>query len=138
MHRVLLTGLLTLPAACSSAPTSAEPPESFEVTIDSLVWSEDILGTDHPGLLGHLREWGPSPTLHRFTGRADKLFHLRSGDHEVVARTGTGGVTSGKHGRFIILRMGRGLLPDRSYTLQPRNENDDYRWRVAEGVSITR
>jgi len=45
-------------------------------------------------------------------------------------------VTSGKHGKFIILQTGRGLLPDRSCTLRARNEIDDYRWRVADGVSI--
>lgn len=66
------------------------------------------------------------------------MFTLRSGDHEVVARTGTGGITTGKQGRFIRLRMGRGLLAEREYTLHPRNENEDYRWRVAEGVSIRR
>ena len=138
MHRTLFTVLLFLTPACSSSPASCDPPEVFEVTIDYLAWSEDILGPDHPGLLGHLSDWESPPTLHQFTGKADKVFYLSSGDHEVVARTGTGGVTAGRQGRFIILRTGRGLLPDQEYTLRPRNENDNYLWRVAEGVSITR
>jgi hypothetical protein len=65
------------------------------------------------------------------------VFYLSSGDHEVEAHTGTGGITS-KQGRFIMFRMGRGLLPDRAYTLGARNQDEDYRWRVAEGLSITR
>ena len=137
MLRVLFATPLLLFPACSASPHEMGVPKVFEVTIDGLVWAKDILGPDHPELLGHLRDWESPPTLHQFTGQADKVFYLSSGDHEVTARTGTGGVTSGRHGKFIILSMGRGLLPGREYELRPRNGRDDYRWRVAEDVRIT-
>lgn len=130
-----LLPLVFLFASCASATVT---PEARELTIDYMAWSQEFLGAGTSRLLGHIREWDGPPSLHGFTTRADKVFYLESPDHRVTARTGTGGVTSAEHGRFVILHMRQGgLLEGHEYSLRPRNHGSNFRWRVAEAVKIS-
>ncbi|MAB78739.1 MAG: hypothetical protein CMJ89_05230 [Planctomycetes bacterium] len=134
----LVLSWLVLLASCSSTP-AAEGVR--ELTIDYMVWSEDLHGGQDSLLLAHIRDWEGPPDLHGFTARADKVFSLEAagpGGHRARARTGTGGLTCAEHGRFVVLHMGRGLLPDLDYALRPRNHDSNVRWSVAEGVVIRR
>ncbi len=134
MQRSLSIALLFATLSCAGTPGVDELPDRFEVTIDELLWVD---GPGYTGLQAHLEDWGDAPTLHEFTSRADRLFFLRGDNHVVEARCGTGGVTSSKRGRLILLRTQPALTPGQTYTLHPRNAEEAYRWNVVEGLSLT-
>ncbi len=145
----MLRTLALLPLFACICTSPAPTPAPLLLTIDNLVWSEDLFGDSNPGLLAHIQDWPSPPTLHGFTREADKHFYLESDQHRIPLRCGTGGITSEKHGRFLILRTARGSVLERgpstehrlqlgrTYTLRPRNDAECYTWAVAEGVSIS-
>ena len=123
--------------------SAANPEEEFTMlTIDAT--------GDHaafPGLTGfdssnsvlcHVLEWRGFGKMKRFTQLADSRFFLEApGSPTIVATSGVGGISNSDGStRYVILTLDGRLKPGVQYQLRPRNENDTYKWSVAEGMTI--
>jgi hypothetical protein len=125
-----------------------------ELTIDSVAWSDDdVVPKDIRDqfakdrrlcLLAHVKEWRGWDALKAFTQDVDQRFLLEAGGQSPLALTSsTGGVTNQSGSiRWVVIPLDAShqstLARGTSYTLRPRNEKPPLKWKVVDGLTVTR
>ncbi len=116
--------------------------ELTAMTIDSVLWSDgrtSKLFGPQPLLLCHVAEWRGYGKMLRFVRMSDPTFELQAEGHPPVkANMETGGMTNSDGStRYVMLSVTGTLDPGVRYSLRPRNQNEKYRWSVANQVVVT-
>jgi hypothetical protein len=93
---------------------------------------------DSNEVLCHVVEWRGFGKMLRFTHLADSHFSLEADGHpSVPATVSEGGVTTADGSlRYVTLSPSGRLEPGVQYQIRPRNENEKYKWSVAQGLTI--
>jgi len=139
-------------AAMPRKPRAGEPPTTLPkppidpktdhatLTITKATWA------DRPGMEDivrlHVAEWFDGQNgdqYKRFTQGCDRVFVLRAdGAQDVAAECLVGSFTgSDEHG--CLLRVDRGAMKEGvAYRLVPRNHDEQRKWRVQDGVTLSR
>jgi len=117
--------------------------EWTSLTIERLVWSDSprvrhLRQSSPRFLLARPREWDGFAKMKRFTQQADQVFFLEAeGLPRVKLMAAVGGITSSDGStRFLVLVPSGRPRPGVAYRLRPRNGNEGFHWKVADGLVI--
>jgi len=123
-----------------------------QILIDRAQWSDDenipagirdAFDQSHPVLLLRIAAGTTFDELKAFQRKADTRFFLEANGHDKISSElqSPPGVTIGSHA-YATLPLGMGdwnsLVKGVEYTLRPRNERGEARWKIGSNVRIVR
>jgi hypothetical protein len=120
--------------------------------IEAVAWSDDPSlpeGIPDPpsnppkALYARVKDRMEFDVIKAFTKKADPKFFLEAAGHPTLSvDASVGGVTHPNGNRWVVIRLGpadqEALVRNVSYAIRPRNEKSDYRWVVADGLTVVR